>query len=335
MMPSTDLSHCVSFVLRLRSIRTNTMAGLQVIDIHHQSRIRKGNQVANSAPTGLSSSRTLQKLNCNERGSHLSAAYAALIPFIASSDLTRSPCTSNASLHIPTTSGRHHEPRLPRHAVSRARHHQQDRLQPRYRPRHRRQSHRRRASRHSRGSRRQRLPPGGAGALGNILSKVDPGILGNLGNLIGGAGQQQLVDSGSNALSSLLGGSSTNAIAGAIGKFAGIDCCQERLAPRHAGARRPRHAGKAAERSRPRCRWRRQPARQQKTNIAAAMPAGLSDLLKGSGVLDSIAGNLKVGGTGVARRHRLRRVCRAGCCRSSSALPASISFRATAATART
>ena len=54
--------------------------------------------------------------------------------------------------------------------------------------------------------------PGGATGLGNVLSKIDPSILGNLGNLIGGAQQQQFVDQGTSALSSLLGGNSVNAI---------------------------------------------------------------------------------------------------------------------------
>lgn len=135
--------------------------------------------------------------------------------------------------------------------------------------------------------------PGGAGALGNVLSKIDPGILGNLGNLIGGAGQQQLVDGGSNALSSLLGGSSTNALAGAIGKFAGIDSSKSAslvgmLAPVVLGtlAKQQKESGLDAN-------GVASLLASQKSNIAAALPAGMSDLLQGSGLLDSLAGNLK------------------------------------------
>lgn len=134
--------------------------------------------------------------------------------------------------------------------------------------------------------------PGGAGALGNVLSKVDPGILGNLGNLIGGAGQQQLVDSGTSALGSLLGGSSTNAIAGALAKFGGVDASKGAsllgmLAPVALGtlAKQQQESGLDAA-------GIANLLGSQKDNIAAAMPAGFSDLLKGSGVLDSIAGNL-------------------------------------------
>lgn len=134
--------------------------------------------------------------------------------------------------------------------------------------------------------------PGGAGALGNVLSKVDPGILGNLGNLIGGGGQQQLVDSGTNALSGLLGGSSTNAIAGALAKFGGVDAAKGAsllgmLAPVALGtlAKQQKDSGLDAA-------GIASLLNSQKGNIAAAMPAGFSDLLKGSGVLDSIAGNL-------------------------------------------
>ncbi|MEQ1717742.1 MAG: DUF937 domain-containing protein [Hyphomicrobium sp.] len=142
--------------------------------------------------------------------------------------------------------------------------------------------------------------PGGAGALGGILSKLDPNILGNLGNLIGGSGQQQLVDSGSNALSSLLGGASTNAIAGALGKFGGIDAAKSSsllgmLAPVVLGslAKQQQSSGLDAA-------GIASLLGSQKDNIAAAMPAGFSDLLKGSGVLDSIAGNLKAPSAPVA-----------------------------------
>lgn len=62
----------------------------------------------------------------------------------------------------------------------------------------------------------------GASDLAGALAKQDTGILGNLGKLIGGSGQKALIDNGSSVLGSLLGGSSTSALASAVGKFAGI-----------------------------------------------------------------------------------------------------------------
>lgn len=135
--------------------------------------------------------------------------------------------------------------------------------------------------------------PGGATALGNVLSKLDPGLLGNLGNLIGGTGQQQLVDSGSSALSSLLGGSATGALTNAVAQYAGIDGTKSAslmgmLAPAVLGtlAKQQKDSGLDAA-------GIANLLAGQKSNIAAALPAGFSDLLKGSGVLDSVAGNLK------------------------------------------
>lgn len=133
----------------------------------------------------------------------------------------------------------------------------------------------------------------GAGALASILGKQDPGLLGNLGSLIGGGGQQQLIDSGSSALTSLLGGGQTNALAAAVGKFAGLDAGKSSsllgmLAPVVLGtlAKEQKASGLDAA-------GVANLLNSQKSNIAAAMPAGFSDLLQGSGLLDSVAGNLK------------------------------------------
>ncbi len=134
---------------------------------------------------------------------------------------------------------------------------------------------------------------GGGSALSNVLAKTDPGILGNFAGMLGGAGQQNLVSGGTNILSSLLGGSSTSAITNAVGKFAGIDSNQSgsllgMLAPVVMGqlAQTQKASGLDAG-------GLVNLLNGQKDNIAAAMPAGFSNLLQGSGVLDSIAGNMK------------------------------------------
>ena len=134
---------------------------------------------------------------------------------------------------------------------------------------------------------------GGAANLAGMLAKQDPGLLGNFASMIGGSGQKAMADSGMGALSSLLGGSSTNALAGAVGKFAGIDANQSSgllgmLAPVVLGqlAQTQKSSGLDAG-------GLVNLLNGQKDNIAAAMPAGFANLLQGSGVLDSVAGNLK------------------------------------------
>lgn len=141
---------------------------------------------------------------------------------------------------------------------------------------------------------------GGGAALASMLGKQDPGLLGNFASMLGGSGQQGLIDSGSSALSSLLGGGSSNAIASAVGKFAGINDGQSKsllgmLAPVVLGtlAKEQKSQGLDAN-------GLAGLLAGQKDNIASALPAGFSDLLKGSGVLDSISANLPKAG---AERH--------------------------------
>lgn len=131
---------------------------------------------------------------------------------------------------------------------------------------------------------------GGGSALSDVLAKQDPGILGNFANMLGGEGQQGLIDSGSNALSSLLGGTTTGALTGAIGKFAGIDSNQSGslmgvLAPVVLGQLAKTQTENGLD-----AKGLTGFLNSQKDAVAAAMPAGFSDLLKGSGVLDALPG---------------------------------------------
>ena len=129
--------------------------------------------------------------------------------------------------------------------------------------------------------------PGGAAALAGLLGKQDTGLLGNFANMLGGSAQQGLVDSGASALSSLLGGGSTNAIASAVGKFAGVSEGQGKsllgmLAPVVLGTLANQQKTQGLDAG-----GLASLLNGQKGNIAAAMPAGFSDLLKGSGVSKS------------------------------------------------
>jgi len=135
----------------------------------------------------------------------------------------------------------------------------------------------------------------GATQLANAIAKQDPSILGNLGNLIGGAGEKSLVDSGKNILTSLLGGSSTNALAGALGKFAGLSGTQGSsllgmLAPVVLG-----QLGQVQKSSGLDAGGLANLLNSQKGNIAAALPSGFSDLLGGTGLLDALGDKVKAG----------------------------------------
>ena len=135
--------------------------------------------------------------------------------------------------------------------------------------------------------------PAGASALSSALSQQDPNLLGSFAGMLGGAGQNALISNGTSALSGLLGGSATNALAGAVGKFAGVDTSASSnligmLAPvlmgqlAHTQKSSGLDAGGLAKM-----------LEGQKGNIAAALPPGFSDLLKGTGLLDSVAGSMK------------------------------------------
>ncbi len=139
----------------------------------------------------------------------------------------------------------------------------------------------------------QASKPGGAATLANAVGKQDPGILGNLANMIGGSGQKTMTDNGLGMLSSLLGGSSTNALAGAVGKFAGIDSNQGSsllgmLAPVVMGqlAQTQKSSGLDAG-------GLANMLASQKDNIAAALPPGFAQMLQGTGLLDSVAGKVR------------------------------------------
>jgi hypothetical protein len=131
--------------------------------------------------------------------------------------------------------------------------------------------------------------PGGAQRLADAVKK-QTGVLENLANALGSGGQTSLVETGSQMLSSLLGGRDKDALAGAVAKFAGVGqgggtSLLGMLAPVVLGTiakqqgSRPLDAGGIASL-----------LASQKDNIAAALPAGFGSLLGGTGLLDSLGG---------------------------------------------
>jgi len=64
--------------------------------------------------------------------------------------------------------------------------------------------------------------PQGATKLRDAVSRQEPGALSSLASVIGQSGQKTLIDNGSSALSSLLGGNTVNGLSRALGQYAGI-----------------------------------------------------------------------------------------------------------------
>jgi hypothetical protein len=132
--------------------------------------------------------------------------------------------------------------------------------------------------------------PGGAQKLADA-ARQETGTLGKFANMLGAGGQTSLVERGSQMLASLLGGTEQTALAGAVGKFSGLgqgasSSLLGMLGPVVMGTigRQQQGAGAIDAGSIAGL------LANQKDNIAAALPSGFSNLLSGTGVLDSLAG---------------------------------------------
>ncbi len=126
----------------------------------------------------------------------------------------------------------------------------------------------------------------GAASFNAAIANQKPGMLTNLANVIGGAGQAGMIDSGFNALTSLLGRMTTNELTNAVGKFADIGGAGSKslmglLGPVVMGVLGQQQSSTGLS-----------PAEllaSQKQNITQALPRGFSDYLSGTEILDGIA----------------------------------------------
>jgi hypothetical protein len=130
--------------------------------------------------------------------------------------------------------------------------------------------------------------PGGAAKLLDTV-KQQSGTLDNFAKTIGGGGQSSLVDTGSRLLTSLLAGPDQSALAGAVAKFSGLSqnasgSLLGMLAPivmgtigKHIGVRNLDASSLAGL------------LNGQKDQIARALPSGFTDLLRGTGLLNSFS----------------------------------------------
>ena len=134
--------------------------------------------------------------------------------------------------------------------------------------------------------------PNGARQLTNTLTQQSSSLE-SLRNLVGGAGQNLLVETGSNMLSGLFGGGTLDTMAQTLGKFAGIGEGTSKsmlgmLGPVVLGAlgQQQRSAGLDAG-------GLASLLTSQKDQIAAAMPSGLADQLSAAGLIDGVAGSAR------------------------------------------
>ena len=136
--------------------------------------------------------------------------------------------------------------------------------------------------------------PNGARQLTNTLTQQSDSLE-NLKNLVGGAGQNLVADSGSNMLSGLFGGGTLDTMAQTIGKFAGIGEGTSKsmlgmLGPVVLGALGQQQRSMGLDAS-----GLASLLTSQKHQIAAAIPSGLADQLSAAGLIDGATGSLRSG----------------------------------------
>jgi hypothetical protein len=124
----------------------------------------------------------------------------------------------------------------------------------------------------------------GSGKLFETVTSQRPVTPDGLANALAGPGKEALIQNGSSLLSSLLGGSALTALAGAIGKYAGLGqgtgaSLVGLLAPLVLGA-----LGKQTAEARLDASGLSQLLASQKDNIAAALPPGMADSLRMAGI---------------------------------------------------
>jgi len=131
--------------------------------------------------------------------------------------------------------------------------------------------------------------PGGAQKVADAVNQQpSSNVFGNIGSMIGGAGQSSLVAQGTSMLSSLFGGRDTNALSGAVAKFAGIGQGESNsliamLAPVVMGTIAKSQAGRPLDAGGITSLFA-----GQKENIISAMPSGLTSMLSGAGPFDTL-----------------------------------------------
>jgi uncharacterized protein DUF937 len=144
--------------------------------------------------------------------------------------------------------------------------------------------------------------PGGAQSLVDTI-KQQSGVVDSFGSMVGTGNPSSFVDKGSSLLMSLLGSHDQSALAGAIGSFAGVG---------HSGGSSllgmlaPLVMGLIGKQVGPRLDvgGLSNLFASQKEQIAQALPRGMSNLLGGTGLLDSLSSTAGLATTAAERTSR-------------------------------
>jgi Bacterial protein of unknown function (DUF937) len=128
-------------------------------------------------------------------------------------------------------------------------------------------------------------------AIGAAVPALLAGFSGKFAGMLGAGGQTSLAERGSQMLASLLGGQEQTALAGAVGKLAGLGqggsgSLLGMLGPAVIGTISRKQQGTGAIDAGSIAGL----LANQKDNIAAALPAGFGNLLGGTGLLDVLGG---------------------------------------------
>ncbi|MDH6234355.1 hypothetical protein M2281_004973 [Mesorhizobium soli] len=131
--------------------------------------------------------------------------------------------------------------------------------------------------------------PDGARKLYDTVARQPTGTFDNLTQMLAGSDRKSLVENGLNTVSSLLGGSATQTLAGAVSKFAGTNqgaasSLMGVLAPVVTGALAKETVARGLD-----VAGLAQLLKSQSSHIQAALPPAFSDILKGAGLLGDIA----------------------------------------------
>ncbi|MGO4683019.1 DUF937 domain-containing protein [Hyphomicrobium sp. 2TAF46] len=136
--------------------------------------------------------------------------------------------------------------------------------------------------------------PNGAQALNGAIARQQPTLLSSLGSMLGGSAQSNIIETGTNTLTSLLGSGTTSALTNAVGQYAGIGNAGSKslmglLGPVVMGVlgQQQRASGLDAT-------GLASLLNSQKDNIASALPAGFSNYLSDTGILDGLGSSTGV-----------------------------------------
>ncbi len=130
--------------------------------------------------------------------------------------------------------------------------------------------------------------PDGARSLFDVLAKQDTGLLGRLSTILGGPQQKTIAEQGTNVLGSLFGNASLGSLVSAVSKYSGAN---ETASSGIIGMLAPVVLGTLSQQQKSSNLDAGGIAKllsDQKSNIAAAIPADMSKLLSGSGLLDAV-----------------------------------------------